>query len=45
MVTSAMNISACFKISPIIKTVDVVPSPVESSWAVEARAINEAVGC
>ena len=30
---------------PLRKTMDVVPSPVISSWAVAARAINAAVGC
>lgn len=42
---SAKKISACFSNSPISKTVDVVPSPVISSWAVDARAISDAVGC
>ncbi|KAH0820977.1 hypothetical protein GEV33_001814 [Tenebrio molitor] len=37
--------SACLRSSPITRTVEVVPSPVMSSCAVEARAIREAVGC
>lgn len=37
--------SACFNSSPMSSTVEVVPSPVASSWAVEARAISDAVGC
>ena len=43
--TSEINRSACFKSSPMTKTVDVVPSPVISSMAVDALAIREAVGC
>lgn len=30
--TSDMNRSACFNSSPMISTLDVVPSPVISSW-------------
>lgn len=37
--------SACLRSSPIIKTVEVVPSPVSSFCAVDALAISEAVGC
>ena len=29
----------------MMRTFDVVPSPVMSSWAVATRAIREAVGC
>lgn len=43
--TSDIKLSACFRSSPIIRTVDVVPSPVASSIAVEALAIRLAVGC
>lgn len=45
IITSAIKMSDCFNTSPIIKTVDVVPSPVQSSWAVDVLAINDAVGC
>jgi len=31
--------------SPVKSTLEVVPSPTMSSWAVEARAIMAAVGC
>lgn len=45
MFTSEIRLSACFKSSPIMRTVDVVPSPVASSMAVEALAMRLAVGC
>lgn len=34
-----MYLSACLRSSPTIRTTEVVPSPVISSWAVAARAI------
>ena len=40
-----MYTSACLSSSPTSSTLEVVPSPVTSSWAVAARAISEAVGC
>lgn len=43
--TSEMYKSACLRSSPMISTLDVVPSPVISSWAVATLAIKEAVGC
>ena len=43
--TSVIWTYACFSNSPIKSTIDVVPSPVTSSCAVEALAIKEAVGC
>jgi len=45
MHTSEIKFSACFRSSPIMRTVEVVPSPVASSMAVEALAIRLAVGC
>eukprot|EP01136_Pigoraptor_vietnamica_P029896 Opistho-1_new@88456 len=42
---SEMYRSACLRSSPIMRTFDVVPSPVISSCAVDARAMSEAVGC
>mmetsp|Transcript_7602 Transcript_7602/g.14958 ORF Transcript_7602/g.14958 Transcript_7602/m.14958 type:complete len:242 (-) Transcript_7602:90-815(-) len=36
--------SACFRSSPMKMTVDVVPSPQISSWAVAVRAMRAAVG-
>ncbi|CAN7987714.1 unnamed protein product, partial [Ixodes pacificus] len=36
--------SACLRSSPMMSTVEVVPSPVMSFWAVDARAIRLAVG-
>lgn len=41
---SEIKRSACFKVSPISNTLDVVPSPVISSWAVQLRAIMTATG-
>jgi hypothetical protein len=45
LITSEIYRSACLRSSPINKTMEVVPSPVISSCAVAARAINDAVGC
>lgn len=45
LITSEIYRSACLRSSPINNTIDVVPSPVISSCAVAARAINDAVGC
>mmetsp|Transcript_26934 Transcript_26934/g.104568 ORF Transcript_26934/g.104568 Transcript_26934/m.104568 type:complete len:200 (+) Transcript_26934:5668-6267(+) len=41
---STRYLSACFKSSPMISTVEVVPSPHTSSWAVAVLAIMDAVG-
>lgn len=42
---SWMRRCACFMSSPIKRTLEVVPSPTMSSWAVAERAIMPAVGC
>mmetsp|Transcript_9161 Transcript_9161/g.16822 ORF Transcript_9161/g.16822 Transcript_9161/m.16822 type:complete len:207 (+) Transcript_9161:1092-1712(+) len=42
---SARLCSASFMSSPMNITLEVVPSPVNSSWALAALAIIEAVGC
>lgn len=40
-----MSLWACFRSYPTNKTLDVVPSPEMSSWAVADLAIIPAVGC
>ncbi len=42
---SCTSLCACFIIYPMSRTLEVVPSPTISSWAVADRAIIPAVGC